>query len=132
MKKVLCVSLLSCISIFCLAQETKVLSFMKDVNTFVSKVELSDSISNKQLKEYKEQMLKFDNLYDSIYSKEMNNKQIEIYSSYKSRYHKRISMVKTEKVTNKIDSVSQNIDNKIQKGTSKFIGTLKGIFSEQK
>ena len=132
MKKVLCVSLLSCISICCLAQETKVLSFMKDVNTFVSKVELSDSISNKQLKEYKEQMLKFDNLYDSIYSKEMNNKQIEIYSSYKSRYHKRITMVKTEKVTNKIDSVGQNIDNKIQEGTSKVIGTLKGIFSKKK
>ena len=83
-------------------------------------------------KEYKEQMLKFDNLYDSIYSKEMNNKQIEIYSSYKSRYHKRITMVKTEKVTNKIDSVGQNIDNKIQEGTSKVIGTLKGIFSKKK
>lgn len=132
MKKVLCISLLACSSILCLAQETKVLSFMKDVNTFVSKVELSDSITNKQLKEYKEQMLKFDNLYDSIYSKQMNNKQIEIYSSYKSRYHKKITKVKTEKITNKIDSVGQNIDNKIQKRTSKFIGTLKGIFSKKK
>ena len=75
-------------------------------------------------------MIKYSNQYDSIYSKQMNNKQIETYNSYKSRYYKKISKVKTEKVANKIDSVGINIDKKIQKGTSTFIGTLKGIFSK--
>lgn len=132
MKKIFFVFLLICSSLLCQAQENKVISFMKDVNDFVSKVELADTITNKVLGEYKTQMLKYDNLYDSIYSKEMNNKEIELYSSYRTRFYKKISKVKTEKLTNKIDSVGQNIDNKIQKRTSKLIGTLKGIFSKEK
>lgn len=132
MKKRICTSLLIGSSLLCMAQENKVTFFLKEVNDFVSKVELADSITNKDFETYKVQMSKYDHLYDSIYSKEMNNRQVEIYSSYKSRYHKKVTKAKTERVTNKIDSVGQNIDNKIQKGTSKFIGTLKGIFSKQK
>lgn len=132
MKNKLCIVLLLCNCIVSQAQNERILSFLKDLNSFVLSVELSDSISNNDLNTYKETMSKYKNQYDSIYSKEMNNKQIEIYSSYISRYHKKISRVKTEIITNKIDSVGQNIDNNIQKGTSKFIGTLKGIFSKDK
>lgn len=132
MKKRFCLALLICSNLLCMAQENKVISFMKEVNSFVSKVELTDTMTYRVLEVYKSQMSKYDNLYDSIYSKEMNNKQIELYSSYRSRYYKKISKVKTEKVTNRIDSVGQKIDNKIQKGTSKVIGTIKGIFSKEK
>ena len=130
MKKIICISFAVCYCFVCYAQNDKILSFLKDFNSFVSTVELADSISNKDLNMYKETMIKYSNQYDSIYSKQMNNKQIETYNSYKSRYYKKISKMKTEKVTNKIDSVGLNIDKKIQKGTSTFIGTLKGLFSK--
>lgn len=132
MKNLLCFILLLSNSIVSSAQNERILSFLKDVNNFVTVVELADSISYNELNIYKETMMKYNNLYDSIYSKEMNNKQIEIYSSYKSRYYKKMSKVKATKVTNKIDSVGQNIDNKIQTGVSNIFGTLKGIFSKQK
>ena len=74
MKKIIFISFAVCYCFVCHAQNEKILSFLKDFNSFVSTVELADSISNKDLNMYKETMIKYNNQYDSIYSKQMNNK----------------------------------------------------------
>ena len=109
--------------------------FINNFKTFVSKIQVNDSTTEKQYEELELRYKNFNKLYSEKFKKQMTNDQISDFTKYKTRYKVKVLDhkvgQKTGKLSPKADTIGQKMGEGLKKAGSEIGGFVKGIFSKE-
>lgn len=114
------------------AQQMPADSFLTEFKTFVSHVEMTDwkQHSSMMRDSIADEYDYYNAAYSSYYHERMTNKQIKEYAEYKARYKKAMTIGATSRVTQRVDSIGDDVNQRIKRTISNGIGTINGIFKK--
>lgn len=126
--------LIMLVATFCAvgARAQDVSSYLNDYGKFVSKVTNMAKISDVDRQPLDSAFEKFTAEYHDTYKVKMTNSQIAKYMELRTRYKRKMAIVGSGKVTDKIDSVGNKAVNGIKRTGSKISGAVKGLFGKDK
>lgn len=108
--------------------------FINNFKTFVNKIQVNDSTTEKQYEELELRYKNFNKLYSEKFKKQMTNDQISEFTKYKTRYNVKVLDhkvgKKTGKLSQKADTLGQKMGEGLKKAGSEIEGFVKGLFSK--
>lgn len=116
----------------CFAQQDAS-AFLGQFREFVDSIEAKqDRLSINDVTACDVQYKKFNEQYQNLYQEQMNDGQIEDFNEYRVKYTKAIAHIHANNISNKVDSVTNDVEKNISKKQSEISGYIKGIFGSGK